>query len=86
MSLFMVCLSITKDERRDKVIKLYTIDCPRCKILEQKLVAANIEFETCRDRAIMMARGFDLLPLLEVDGELMGFDEALKWTNGRRTK
>lgn len=68
------------------MIKLYTIDCPRCKILEQKLVAANIEFETCRDKAIMMARGFDLLPLIEVDGELMGFDEALKWTNGRRTK
>lgn len=79
----MDCLNITKDERRDKVIKLYTIDCPRCKILEQKLVEANIEFETCRDKAIMMARGFDLLPLLEVDGELMGFKEAVDWIKER---
>ncbi len=66
------------------MIVLYTIDCPRCKILEQKLAASNIEFMICRDKTTMIEKGFDLLPLLEVDGELMAFDKALKWADERR--
>ena len=31
--------------------KLYTIDCPACRVLEAKLQAANIEYETITDES-----------------------------------
>lgn len=64
-------------------ITLFTIDCPKCKILEKKLSRANIEYETCKDREIIASKGFDLMPILDVDGQIMGFGEAVKWVNER---
>lgn len=65
------------------MVRLYTIDCPKCKILEKKLSQANIKYETCKDKATMLVRGFDFLPVLEVDGNMMGFKEAVDWINGK---
>lgn len=65
------------------MITLYTIDCPKCKILEKKLEQANVQYEICKDRDIIIAKGFDLMPVLEVDGQVMGFGEAVKWVNER---
>ena len=49
------------------MVKLYTIDCPKCKILEEKLMNAHIEYEVCRDKTTMLAMGLDFLPALDVD-------------------
>ncbi len=65
------------------MITLYTIDCPKCKILEKKLSQANIEYEVCKDREVIASKGFDLMPVLDVDGQIMGFGEAVKWVNER---
>lgn len=65
------------------MITLFTIDCPKCKILEKKLSQANIEYEVCKDREIIANKGFDLMPVLDVDGQIMGFGEAVKWVNER---
>jgi glutaredoxin len=65
------------------MITLYTIDCPKCKILEKKLEQANIKYETCKDREVIASKGFDLMPVLDVDGQIMGFGEAVKWVNER---
>ena len=65
------------------MITLYTIDCPKCKILEKKLEQANIEYETCKDTNIMAEKGFDFMPVLDVDGQVMNFGEAVKWVNER---
>ena len=65
------------------MITLYTIDCPKCKILEKKLSQANIEYEVCKDREVIANKGFDLMPVLDVDGQIMGFGEAVKWVNER---
>lgn len=64
-------------------ITLFTIDCPKCKILEKKLSRANIEYEVCKDTEIMISKGFNSMPVLDVDGQIMGFGEAVKWVNER---
>jgi hypothetical protein len=61
------------------MIKLYTIDCPKCKILEEKLTDAHISFEVCRDRATMMTMGLDFLPALDIDGTILNFKESIDW-------
>lgn len=65
-------------------MKLYTTDCPRCKILEKKLSSRNISFEKIRDfnRDEMHSKGFDLAPILETDdGKLMDFSAANSYIN-----
>lgn len=65
------------------MIILYTIDCPKCKILEKKLEQAGVKYEVCRDRETIVSKGFDLMPVLDVDGQVMNFSEAVKWVNER---
>ena len=62
---------------------LYSTHCPKCKILEKKLDNAKIKYEICDDRELMTEKGFDFMPILEVDGQTMGFSEAVKWVNER---
>lgn len=66
------------------MIILYSTHCPKCTILEKKLNQANIEYEICDDTNIMIDKGFDFLPMLEVDGKIMGFKEAVDWINERK--
>lgn len=65
------------------MIILYTIDCPKCKILEKKLAQANVEYEACKDIEIIASKGFNSMPVLDVDGQIMSFGEAVKWANER---
>ena len=65
------------------MITLYSTHCPKCKILEKKLNDANIEYIVCDDRELMAQKGFDFMPVLEVDSQIMGFGEAVKWVNER---
>lgn len=61
---------------------LYTIDCPKCIVLEKKLNKAGISYKTCRDEDIMGQKNISNLPTLEVDGTLYSFKEAVDWING----
>lgn len=62
--------------------KLYTIGCPKCKILAKKLNDRGIEVEVVDDEARIRAEGLDLMPVLELeDGTRMGFADAVKWVN-----
>ena len=70
-------------ERVIKMITVYTVGCPRCLILEKKLVQANISYRVCEDKEKMIAKGIDHLPVMEVDGKMLGFAEAVKWINER---
>lgn len=70
------------------MIKLYTIHCPRCKILEMKLKQSNLEFETIDDEnAVVNAakeHGITGAPFMEVDGEYLKFEDAVKFVNSKR--
>lgn len=60
-------------------IILYSTDCPKCKILKQKLDEKNINYETYKDAKVMLSKGIKSAPMLEIDGEMMNFNEAIKW-------
>lgn len=65
------------------MIILYTIDCPKCKVLERKLESNCIEFDKCYDIELMKSKGFTQTPQLEVDGKIMDFSNAIKWLNNK---
>lgn len=62
-------------------VVLYSTGCPKCHILETKLKQKNIDFILVNDIELMVAKGFDLMPVLEVDGEIMDFVQANDWIN-----
>ena len=60
------------------MITLYTIDCPKCKVIETLLKKKGIQYESVRDVEQMVQKGFKDCPKLEVNGQLYGFTEAVK--------
>lgn len=60
---------------------LYSTHCPKCNVLEQKLKQKNIPYGVIDDVNIMIDKGFDFLPVFEVDSECMDFANAVKWIN-----
>ena len=58
---------------------LYSTDCPKCKILKQKLDQKQIEYKECNDVEKMMELGFLSVPMLQVNKEVMDFNKAVKW-------
>lgn len=65
------------------MVTLYTIGCTKCTVLEKKLDSAKIEYEICDDRELMESKGFEFMPVLDVNGQIMNFTEAVKWVNER---
>ena len=63
------------------MITLYSTNCPKCKVLEQKLTQKGVQFELCTDIDTMEKKGFMMAPMLEIDGEIMDFGAAVKWIN-----
>lgn len=62
---------------------LYSTHCPKCKVLEKKLQDKKIEYEEINDIDIMQAKGFMAAPVLEVDGKIMMFKDAVDWINSQ---
>ena len=63
-------------------MKLYTTHCPKCRVLETKLKQKNVIYEEVEDTDIMQKKGFNTLPMLELDdGELLDFMSANKYIN-----
>lgn len=62
-------------------IILYSTGCPKCKILKERLNAANISFVEISDRDTILQKGIDVVPVLEIDGERINFSEAILWIN-----
>nr|WP_270249272.1 hypothetical protein [Coprococcus catus] len=62
-------------------VVLYTTHCPKCSVLEKKLSAKNINYSEVTDEEIMAKKGFDAVPILEVDGITMDFKAANTWIN-----
>lgn len=62
---------------------LYTTHCPKCEVLRKKLLAANIDFLEIDDINILAKKGIDIVPVLEVNNELMSFSSAIEWIKTR---
>ena len=64
-------------------VVLYTVGCSKCKVLSMKLGNKKIPYEVCTDIEIMKSMGFIQAPMLEVDGKIMNFTEAVEWVNNQ---
>lgn len=64
------------------MVKLYTTNCPKCRVLETKLKQKKIDFETITDISVIQEKGFMEAPILEIDEIFYPFSEAVKWVNG----
>lgn len=62
----------------DRLI-LYSNDCPKCKILKTKLDEKNIQYEVFSDVKEMVKKGMMSMPMLEDNGKIMTFFEAIKY-------
>lgn len=62
-------------------VVLYTIDCPKCLVLEKKLNSKNIFFVKVSDGETLVAKGLENanFPILEVDGVMMEYRTAIEW-------
>ena len=60
---------------------LYSIQCPKCNVLEKKLKQKNISYEEVNDIETMKDKGYLSVPVLEVDGTSMDFKTASDWIN-----
>ena len=64
-------------------VTLYTTHCPKCRVLEAKLKQKGVKFEVVEDQDVMVEKGFMEAPMLEVDGKIMDFVEAVIWLNNK---
>ena len=56
---------------------LYTTPtCTRCKVLKMKLGIKNISYEEIDDEKILQEKGITFAPALEVNGDLLNFEQA----------
>lgn len=62
-------------------IILYSNNCPRCKILEQKLQEKHIEYNKIDDEEIFRQKQFSFMPMLEIENKLLSFKEAFNYIN-----
>lgn len=62
-------------------VNFYTIHCPKCDVLEKKLNNKKVEYNLITDIGLMQQKGFDTMPILEIDGKVMPFSDAVKWVN-----
>ena len=64
-------------------VTLYTTGCPKCTVLKAKLDAKGIAYTVESNTEEMARRGFDYLPMLEVDDIVYDFAKAVKWVTER---
>lgn len=65
-------------------VKLYSNNCPKCKILKMQLDKFLIEYEVVTDFEKLISNGFTSLPVLEVQDRqfneyLLNFDQAMNY-------
>lgn len=60
---------------------LFSTGCPKCTILKKKLSQKDIKYTEVNDIQQMLDMGLQSVPWLEVDGQMMDFEQANKWIN-----
>ena len=64
-------------------VTLYSTGCPKCKVLVTKLDDKNINYNVVSDINVIISKGINTVPVLEVDNNLMDFKTAVDWVNAR---
>lgn len=73
----VICRSL-----EEVMIKFYSNDCPKCRVLKTKLDDKSIQYEKIDNIDLMLEKNIETLPVLELeDGVIMDFSSAIKWVN-----
>lgn len=62
-------------------VVMYSTGCPKCKILKKKMDEKKVVYEEETDVEKMKSKGINRVPVLEVDGKLFSYSEAVKLVN-----
>lgn len=62
----------------EKIILYSTKTCPRCKILERKLIEKGVKFEKCDDMTELEKRKMYSVPVLRIGDKFLNYVEAFK--------
>lgn len=66
-------------------VLVYTKEgCPRCNLLKKRLMDNNILFNICDDEQVIVDKGYDLLPVMVVDGKEYDYAHAMQWLSERK--
>ena len=63
-------------------IVFYSTGCPKCKVLKKKLDDKGIKYTENHSIDDMLALGIREAPTLSVNGNIMNFQNSIKWLNG----
>lgn len=63
------------------MVILYSTGCPKCKVLEAKLIQNNIDYIKCDNIEIMEEKNISSVPVLEVNNVLINFRDAAEKIN-----
>lgn len=61
------------------MVTLFSTNCPKCRVLEQKLIAANIDFKIDSNIQEVIDQGFMSAPVLKVDDVYYDFKQGVDW-------
>lgn len=66
------------------MITVYTQPgCGKCKVLKAKLQQKGMDYEESQDVDKMQSLGIQSLPAMQVEDQLLTFEEAIKYVNER---
>ena len=74
------------------MVVVYSINCPACKILEKKLINAEIPYRVILDEEIHKNLGIEIFPMMSLDNsvssinDLIDYGEARKWIDNEVKK
>lgn len=64
------------------MVRMFSTNCPKCKVLDIKMSQKNIEHEINTDVDLMLSLGITAAPALQLDdGTILNFSDAIKWVN-----
>ena len=61
------------------MVTLFSTNCPKCRVLEQKLIAANVDFYIESNMQEVIDQGFMSAPILKVDDTYYDFKQGVDW-------
>lgn len=61
------------------MVTLFSTNCPKCRVLEQKLIAKNIDFVKESNIQEVIDKGFMSAPILKVDDTYYDFKQGVDW-------
>lgn len=62
-------------------VTFHSTHCPKCNVLEKKLLQKGIAYTENNDVNIIQSLGVMEVPVLEVDGKVLRYAEAVEWVS-----